>query len=313
MKKIAIFAVALFIVVSSNAQIGGVLGKKLKEKAEQTISNAIGNKDKDKDQTKDNDTKSTPYNDSETEAAEVDELTPEKVISMVPAMPNPQQVAEYLCESHRANPRTLKMMTNPTTLYLTQLSAAGMGGYAAMASQYGRYYDFDDQLLDEFGISREQYDAMSEQEQKELAMKYAAEMEDRYYKTIERLGNDEGYNELIVKYNESEDLINRLYSEADSVCRALWNKKFDGKDNVSDDDRCGYFRQVVPDYYQTVVKAMRIRKTTQLLQAQQIDEYVKALSKRYPNEIYAGLYSQSAICATAYVTDAARITAVPTF
>ena len=304
MKKIALFAIALLVALSSTAQIGSVLGKKLKEKAEQTISNAVGNK------TDENKNKNEVESEKQA-VADDEELTPEKVIAMVPTMPNPQQIAEYLCESHRANPRTLKMMTNPTTLYLTQLTAAGMGGYAAIASQYGRYYDFDDQLLKEFGVTREQYDAMSEQEQKDFALKYAAEMEDRYYKTIERLGSDEGYKKLMEKYNETEDQINKLYSDADSICRAIWSKKFDGKDNVSDDDRCGYFRQVMPDYYQTVVKAMRLRKTTQLSQAMQIDEYVQTLAKRDPNEVYAGLYSQSAICATAYVTDAARITTVP--
>ncbi len=305
MKKITIFLALIMMVSVSQAQIGSAIGKKLKEKAAQTIGGAIGGKENSESQ--DSDRTKT----AKTDVAEDDELTPDKVIAMVPTMPTPQQLSEYLCESHRANPRTLKMLANPTTSYLTQLGVAGVGGYATMTSQYGHLYNFDEQLLEEFGITQKQYEAMSEQEQQDLALKYAAELEDRYYKTIERLGSDEGYKKLIEKYNEIEDQINKIYSDADSVCRAMWEKRFAGKDNVSDDDRCAYYRQAMPDYYQAVVQAMRVRKTTQMAQAKQIDAYVQTLSKRYPKEVYAGMYSQSSICATAYVADAMRVTTIP--
>ena len=308
MKKI-VFLLSLLLAASvSQAQVGSLIGKKIKEKAEQTLNSALGG-DKQADQTQKADTKN---NTATTKADDSDELTPEKVMAMVPTMPNPQQLSDYLCESHRANPRTLKMLANPTTSYLTQLAVAGAGGYASMASQngYGGYYNFDEQLLKEFGITQEQYDAMSEEEQQDIALKFAGEMQDRYYKTIERLGQDEGYQKLIEKYNAVEDRISKMYSDADSVALAMWQSKYGSKDKPTEDDLCNYYRQAMPSFYQTVVQAMRIRKTEQLGIAKQVDAYVQTLAKRYPNEVYAGLYSQSSICAASYVADAARVTSL---
>ncbi len=306
MKKIVIVLAMLTVASFAQAQIGGAIGKRLKEKASQTINNALGNNQNQSQGQEQKDESNTANSDKD------EELTPEKVMAMVPTMPQPQQLAEYLCESHRANPRTLKMLANPTTSYLAQLAVAGAGGYAAIASQngYGRYFAFDEQLLKEFGITQEQFDAMSEEEQQELALKYASEMEDRYYKTIERLGKDEKYQKLMEQYNDVESQIERLYSDADSTGRDLWQKKFGGKDNASDDDMCAYYRQAVPDFYNAVVKGMRMRKTQQMAVAKQIDAYVQTLSKLYPNEVYAGLYSQQSVCAASYVADAARVTAM---
>ena len=53
---------------------------------------------------------------------------------------------------------------------------------------------------------------------------------------------------------------------------------------------------------------MKVRKTEQLAVAKEIDKYVQVLAARYPNEVYAGLYSQASVCAAAYVADAARVT-----
>ena len=288
----------------SQAQIGGAIGKKLKEKATQTLNDALGNKSQ-------NQTKEAESNSGKGDTEE--ELTPEKVMAMVPTMPTPQQLAEYLCESHRANPRTLKMLANPTTNYMAQLAVAGVSGYASMASQsaYGGYVDFDEQLLKEFGITKEQYDAMSEDQQQELALKYAGEMQDRYYKTLERLGKDEEYNRLIEQYNNIEARIDKMYSDADSICNAMWQSKYGSKANPSEDDMCTYYQQATTSYCQTVVNVMRIRKSEQLVLAKQIDSYVQKLALRYPNEVYSGLYSQSSICAASYVADAARVTSLP--
>ncbi|MBP5189671.1 MAG: hypothetical protein J6031_02005 [Bacteroidales bacterium] len=303
MKKIVILLSLLTVVSFTQAQIGGVIGKKLKEKAEQTLNNALGSKGQEKTDNQSN-KPSTEIDDG------ADELTPEKIISMVPVMPNPQQLAEYLCETHRANQRTLKILANPTTTYLSQLSVAGVSGYASLmgSNGYGQYYNFDEQLLKEFGITSEQYEAMSEEQQQEIALKYAAEMQDRYYKTIERLGKDDGYMKMMEEYNAVEDQIAKIYSDADSTCNDYWQKKYGSKENPNEDDMCSYYRQVVPTYFQQVVKAMNLRKNQQLAIAKKIDTYVQTLAKRYPNEVYAGLYSQSYICATAYVTDASRIT-----
>lgn len=306
MKKIVILLAMLTVASFSQAQIGSVIGKKLKEKASQTLNNALGG-NQNQTQSKSDETSTTPKTSDKDE-----EMTPQKVMEMVPTMPQPNQLAEYLCESHRANPRMLKMVANPTTTYLTQLAAAGVGSYATMAGQngYGRYFAFDDQLLKEFGVTQEQYDAMSEEQQQELAMKYAAEMEDRYYKTVERLGKDEKYQKMIEQYNGIEDRITKIYNDADSVCRDAWQKKYGSKENPTEDDMCSYYRQNIQTYYNAVLNGMRIRKTEQMALAKQIDTYVQSLAKIYPNEVYSGLYSQQSVCAMSYVADASRVTSM---
>ncbi|MBQ8704423.1 MAG: hypothetical protein IJ524_08635 [Bacteroidales bacterium] len=236
--------------------------------------------------------------------------TPEEVMAMVPQIPQPQQLADYACEQHRANPRTLKMLTNPTTTFLTQMVVATASGYVVMmgGSNAGSVYSFDEQLLKEFGISKEEYDAMSEEEQHELATKFAAELQDRYLSTAEKLAADKEYNKLIDQYTAIENEIQKKYDESDSLCRELWKQNYGAKENPSESDMCEYFRAAVPMQYKSVIDAMKIRKARQLPIAKQMDEYVQKLAKLHPKEIYAGFYNQGGICATAYVSDAARLT-----
>ena len=297
---------ALAIPQSAQSQIGGLVGKKLKEKAEQAIDKALNTDDsKKKDQSMTTEKDSPSQNDQKSK-----EITADDVIASVPKMPTQQQVADYLCESNKANPRQLKLLANPTTAFLAKLTVSGIGGYASLSSGKG-YYDFNEQLLQDLGVSQEQFDAMTEEEQAELARKYAAELEQRYYKTMERLGKDDTYNKMLDKYNALEQKISRLFSDADSVCQAVMEKTGIDGAGVSEEKMCNYYRSVVPDYYMTTIKALNIRKTEQLAVAKHIDEYVKTLADQYPKEIYSGLYSQAAICATSYVTDAARITTLP--
>ena len=109
MKKIVLLLALLSLASFSQAQIGSAIGKKLKEKASQTINNALGNNQNQNQNQKDETPITSPSDNDE-------EITPQKVIEMVPTMPQPNQLAEYLCESHRANPRTLKMLANYRTM-----------------------------------------------------------------------------------------------------------------------------------------------------------------------------------------------------
>lgn len=149
---------------------------------------------------------------------------------------------------------------------------------------------------------------MSEDEQKELATKFAAELQDRYLRTAEKLAADEEYNKLMEKYTAIEDEIQKKYDEADSLCREFWKQNYGAKENPSENDMCEYFRKAVPMQYKPVIEAMKTRKARQLPIAKQMDEYVQKLAKIYPTEVYAGFYNQGGICATAYVSDAARLT-----
>ena len=251
--------------------------------------------------------------DQKEEKAEEDRMpTPEEVMAMVPKIPQPQHLAEYACEQHRANPRTMKLLTNPTTAFLTQMVAATASGYVVMmgGSKAGSVYDFDEQLLNEFGISQEKYEAMSEDEQRELAAKYASELQDRYLKTAEKLASDEIYNKLMDQYNSIEKEIQEGYDEADRQCNEMWQKNFGDKEKPSEDDLCEYYKMAVPLQHKAVINAMKIRKSRQLSVAEQMDEYVQKLAKSHPSEIYAGFYNQGGLCATSYVTDAARLTAL---
>ena len=182
------FALLLFSSYTANAQIGNIVGKKIKEKAEKTIGKAV---DKAIDNATDDilgkeDKTSKNQDDSKTETVsgskDNDKITPEKIMSNVPKMPTQQQVAEYLCESQRANPRTVKMLTNPTTAFLAKNTVVSLGGYSAtLANGDTRYFELNEQILSEIGITQEQFDAMSEEEQQEISRKYADELEKRYY------------------------------------------------------------------------------------------------------------------------------------
>jgi len=300
MKKAFILLVALVFTYGSQAQIGNLIGKAIKNKVEQSVNAAVNQQQPQQAEAE------------QKEADENDVPTPEEVMAMVPQIPAPQQIAEYVCEQNRANPRTLKMLTNPTTTFLSQMVVASASGYVSMMgkAQGGYLYNFDEQLLNEFGISQEKYDAMSEEEQQELATKYASELQERFLRTAERLSADEGYNKLMSQYSDIESEIERVYAEADSLCQELWKKTGGAKASPSEADMCEYFKQAVPLQYNAVLGAMKVRKTRQLDVAKEIDRYVQTLAKEMPNEVYAGFYNQGGICATSYVGDAMRLTSI---
>ena len=293
---------AIALSVGSQAQLGGLVRQAVKAGVEQKLG------------IKQNQPKELQkQNQEEQTTVEEDRVpTPEEVMAMVPPIPQPQQLAEYACEQHRANPRTLKMLTNPTTTFLTQMVVASASGYVVMmgGAKAGSVYNFDEQLLKEFGITQENYDAMSEEEQHELATKYAAELQDRYLTTAERLASDKGYNVLMDQYTAIENEIQKKFEEVDSLCRDIWQKNYGAKEKSSEGDVCEYFKMTLPMQHKAVIDAMKIRKTKQLAIAKQMDEYVQKLAKIHPTEIYAGFYNQGGICATSYVSDAARLTAL---
>ena len=302
MKKVVILMMAIALSVGSQAQLGGLVRQAVKAGVEQKLG------------IKQNQPKELQkQNQEEQTTVEEDRVpTPEEVMAMVPPIPQPQQLAEYACEQHRANPRTLKMLTNPTTTFLTQMVVASASGYVVMmgGAKAGSVYNFDEQLLKEFGITQENYDAMSEEEQHELATKYAAELQDRYLTTAERLASDKGYNVLMDQYTAIENEIQKKFEEVDSLCRDIWQKNYGAKEKSSEGDVCEYFKMTLPMQHKAVIDAMKIRKTKQLAIAKQMDEYVQKLAKIHPTEIYAGFYNQGGICATSYVSDAARLTAL---
>ena len=302
MKKIVILMVAFTLSLGSQAQIGGLVRQAVKSGVEQKLG------------LKQNQPKVREEVQLQKEGGEEEDRipSPEEVMAMVPQIPSSQHLAEYACEQNRTNPRTLKMLTNPTTTFLTQMVVATASGYVVMmgGSHAGSVYNFDEQLLKEFGLSQEKYDAMSEDEQQELAAKYAAELQDRYLRTAEKLATDDGYNKLMDQYTVIENEIQRKYEEADSLCRVMWEKNYGKKEKPTESDMCEYFNMAVPLQYKAVIDAMKTRKLRQLPIAKQMDEYVQRLAKMHPSEVYAGFYNQGGICATSYVSDAVRLTAL---
>lgn len=310
MKKVFVLMMVLAVTIGSQAQIGNLVGRAVKKKLEQTVEQKVENALGVKNQDQAKEPEATEKNEPKTSSDKNRIPTPEEVMGMVPQLPSPQQLADYSCEKNRANPRTLKMVANPTTAFLAKMVAASASGYVVTmnGSNPGGIYTFDEQLLKEFGITQEQYDAMSEEEQQQLSIKYASELQDRYLRTAERLASDEGYNRLMEEYSKIEDEINTIYSQADEQCRTMWEKTYGNNAHPNENDVCSYFNQTIPIQYKAVIEVMKIRKTRQLNVAKKMDDYVQDLAKRHPNEIYPGFYNQGGICATSYVSDAARLT-----
>ncbi len=300
----------LAIAFGAQAQIGGLVGgavrkgiqKSVEKKVEQKMDEALGNNRQQN---------ATPQQQQESTPVQVENdgdhiPTPEEVMDMVPKIPTFQQLADYLCEQSRDNPRMLKLMANPTTTFLTQMAIAAANGYVTMVASSGNIYTLDEQLRTELGITEEQYDAMSEDEQQALARRYAAELEQRYARTVEVLASDAQYTKLMDEYNEIDDQIRKLQDDAEAECRKVWNDK-----HAASGDLCDYYRDAVPIYYKAILEGMEIRKKQQLAVAKRIDERVQTLAKQRPHEVFAGFYNMGGLCATAYVGDAALITSIP--
>lgn len=311
MKKVVVLLMAVAFAMSSQAQIGKLVGGAVKKKLEQTVEKKVDEALGVKTQTADDKVmKEDRVKDKESDKDRIP--TPEEVMGMVPQLPSSQQLAEYACEQNRANPRTLKMLANPTTTFLAQMVGATASSYVVMMSggNGGSVYSFDEQLLKEFGITEEKYDAMSEEEQKDLSMKYAAELQDRYLKTAEFLANDKGYNNLLEKYNEINKEIEKTYEEADKMCREMWESQYGAKEKPTEADMCDYFGKAVPIQYKAVITAMKMRKGQQLSVAKEIDVYVQKLARTHPSEVYSVFYNQGGVCAASYISDAARLTSL---
>ena len=141
MKKLSILCLAMALVFGAQAQFGNLgksvqrsvekkVEKKAMQKADQEIDKAL---DKafglDKSQQQKSESKSDVQR--ETPSADIEDgklPTPEDVMASVPALPSYQNIAEYLCEQNRENPRPLKLMTNPTTAFLTNMAIAAASG-----------------------------------------------------------------------------------------------------------------------------------------------------------------------------------------
>lgn len=309
MKKILTLTMAIVFAFGAQAQIGSLVGsavrkgiqKSVEKKVEQKMDEALGN----------NQQQQTDQQQPETTPAQVENdkdhiPTPEEVMAMVPKIPTYQQLSEYLCEQSRENPRVLKLLANPTTTYITQMAIAAANGYVATVAANGSIYTLDEQLRAELGINEEQYESMSEDEQQALARQYAEELNKRYAHTVEVLAEDKQYIELLDQYNAIEDQIHKLQDDAEAECRQAWTDKHAASGNL-----CDYYRDAVPIYHRAVLQGMDIRKQRQLAVAKRIDERVQALAKQRPHDVFAGFYNMAGLCATAYVADAAILTAIP--
>ena len=321
MKKLLILTMSLAIAFCAQAQLGGLVGgavkkglqKSMEKKVEQTVEQKADELLGVKNNQQDNRNTNTTDNQQQSQQTSVEDEnhipTPEEVMAMVPKIPTFQQLSDYLCEQSRENPRMLKLLANPTTTFLTEMMAAMASGYVTMMAGNGAWniYTMDEQLRKDLGITEEQFEAMSEEEQAELARKYRAELEVRYATTMEVLAEDSKYNKLTEEYNEIEDQVGKLHSEAEEECSKIWKDKY--ADQVG--DRCAYYRDAVPVYYKAVTQGMEVRKNKQLAVAKQIDERVKELAKQKPDKVFAGFFNMGGLCATAYVTDASLLTAIP--
>lgn len=319
MKKVAILSLVLALTFGAQAQFGNLgnaikkgVEKKVEQKAKQKVEQEV---DKALDEAfglrkQDNEKTITERQQvsRETEEPSNDGIpTPEQVMATVPPMPTYQNIADYLCEQSHDDPSMLKLLANPTTAFITKMATAAASGYISMfgSSGSGHILYYDEVLLRELGVTDEAYEAMTEAEKEALASKYSAEIQDRYLRTAEMLGNDEGYGKLQNQYGEIESEIEKLYTEAEETCRDLWTKKYAEKG-----DKCGYYRDAVPVYYKAINDAMKIRKSRQLALAKDIDKYVQKLADKHRGEVYAGFYNQAGLCATSYVADAARLLSI---
>ena len=331
MKKISVLLLALALVFGAQAQFGRIgnavkkgvekgvektVEKKAQQKAEQEVGRALDNAFGIKPQPTENKIQKENLEKEDSPKSETKEgqiPTPEEVMATVPQLPSYQNIAEYLCEQNRENPRTLKMLTNPMTKFLTQMGLAAASGYVTLMSQpgTGNIYYYDQALLEDLGINEEEYEKMSETEQQELASKYAVELQERYIRTAEMLGNDAKYQGMLEKYNAVEEEIEKIYTKAEEECKIIWQKGYSLKKQPSENDMCSYYGEAVPVYYKAITEAMKIRKSRQLNIAKKIDLYVQELAQKRRGEVYAGFYNQGGLCATSYVADAARLMSIP--
>ena len=314
MKKALIILMALAVTGVSQAQIGNLVGGAIRKSVEKKISQTV--EDKMDDALGNKKTQSQPQsvrNSNQQQQEQTSEKrlpTPEEVMEMVPMPPSYDNLADYACESNRANPRTLKLVANPTSKYLAKMTMALASGYVTMMGSggNGNVYYYDELLLADLGISQEQFDAMSEEEQEKLAQKYADELKNRYVCSTEWLAGNPEYMRMQEQYNETEKQIGKLYSEAETKSSELWKNKYGKQEKATEEDMCSYFKEAVPVLYKAVTQAMQMRRDKQLPVAKQMDEFVQRMAHEHPHEVYAGFFNQGGLCATSYVSDAARLT-----
>ncbi len=315
MKKALVLIAVLGFAFATQAQIGNLIGsavkkgieKSVEKKVEQTVEQKTDELLGKSDNTATNNQEQGSANEASASTSEKDGVpTPEEVMAMVPKMPTFQNIADYLCEQSRENPRTLKMLANPTTTFLAKMAVTLANGYVTMFAGENTIYALDAQLLDDLGITQEEYDAMTEEEQQALAQRYAAELEERYVRTTNALANDKRYTKMVEEYNTIEDQIRELQTKAEATCHQLWSDKHAASGNI-----CDYYRDAVPECYKAVLQGLQMRKETQLDVAKRIDDYVAKLAKEKPHEVFTGFFNYAGLCATAYVTDAALVTSIP--
>ena len=315
MKKPVALLLAVAVLLGAQAQVRRVTAeskapdKKLAVQSDKSLDSYI-----DKHKQASQATTDARHDEAKASKAKQDkDLSPKALIATIPELPEPQDVAKYLCEKSNAESSQLKRMTNPTAAFLAKIAASPAMGYAQMLdkSETGMLFYMDKVMLEEFGIESKDYAAMSEKERKELATKHADEIQERYLRTVETIGNDVYYTELFNKYSNLDKEIESMLEEAYGKCKSMGEKLSSNMKSISEKDLCEYYRTAAPICHKAVAAAMELRVTQQLPIAQELDTYIQKLAEEHRGEVYAAFFDYSGLCVSAYAKDASRLADIP--
>lgn len=348
MKRIILLAFALVLALpQSNAQ----LNKLAQKAAKGLINNAINQAadraglNQGQEQTADN---SQKQNSAQT--PEEKPLTAEEIMASMPALPTAAQIAEYEVLKHN-NASSFKLMLNPTATFQTQLMlslAAGGGSmYSEMVTDYGMAaYGPLGGMLDAYGITYEQYAAMSEEEQEALATRYANDQlraagVNYTADQIENLSEEEQavvaqkiqayqYNLMLASSEESAKLfesaegkrwtelhdrydaisseIDSLYEVASEQCRTIWEKKYASRGASGYE---AYMKEAAPIQLAMVQTAMKMRQNQQLPVAKQLTSIGKTFAKKFPAGDISAVpvrTNYEVACAVLYLNEGMKVT-----
>lgn len=367
MKKLVVIVMALVAVsFTANAQLGGVVGGALKKAASKTIDKTI-----DKTVDKTTDKVSTAASDAilghlglkknanaaTPDAADVEAkpLTPEEAMALMPSLPTEKQVVDHL--GYERKQATLKLIASPVSKYVAQLTAATMrvtseSVNSAAVQAAAAEDEMMASILQKYGLTREQFESMSDEEKEAFSKRYADDMlkEMGVGYTVDQLENmsesereaaqqqmqttmmakafeqaqqtpavtayetpaAKNFLDVFSKYHDFNDAADAFFDKAKEQAREIWETKYAAK--AGEGALASYWVEVVPLQFEALKNAQELIKTMQLPVAAQLNDAAAAYDKEQGKTMYS---SRNYImdCALNYLRLGLRLTDVyqPTF
>ena len=333
MKKIILLVIALIVgAYNADAQIGGLVGRGLREVKKSADNKQREKRDKVREEARERaehpgqEPVETTDEVAEAQAEESEEpLTYESLMKMVPEIPSAKDMVSY--KKAELNGQSFKLIASPVVKF--QMSILDLTGKVYTIPYQGAD---SAQIADAMYKNAEMYTGLTREEIDELAT-LPEEEQEAYIKAH----YDEGRAEAVLlqqaaelgeemeplqpdidRWSSFDDKIEENQDKCSAKCEKIYGKYAEKLAAAKDNDAAynkvliQYYEEVAPIIRESVVSCCKIRMEKQFPVALEIEEQMGPIRERHQNAI-AALLNYPQLTVVQYLTETLRILEIPVY